>query len=55
MQYKGAYILIAKFIERVIPHQINAEKRHFQPDLIMEWFFCETAVPMEINIPVKFY
>jgi hypothetical protein len=41
---------------RIIPHQINTEKRHFQPDpLRIEWFFCEILVPMEINITAKFY
>jgi hypothetical protein len=37
---------------RVIPHQINREKRHFQPEpLRIEWVFVRLA----ISIPAKFY
>jgi hypothetical protein len=40
---------------RVIPHQINTEKWHFQPNpLRIQWFF-DIEVPMEISIPAKFY
>jgi hypothetical protein len=41
---------------RGIQHQINTEKRHFQPDpLRTESFFCEIVVPVEISIPARFY
>jgi hypothetical protein len=41
---------------RVIPHQINIEKRHFQTRPTHNWqIFCKIVVPMEISIPAKFY
>jgi hypothetical protein len=51
-----AFTNVLTVIYRVIPHQINTEKRQFQPDPFrIERFFREMVVPMGISILAKFY